>query len=1186
MKKKLSLSSNAKNAHGAYPPPFGGKMLRGVCTVLLLLCVSMAGWADTEKFVAANASLHKTYFTDASWANDNGNNGTDFEDGKGKLSPSTVSDSTKSYATYSTSDGGTISVHINAAKNSDWQAQVHLQTDITFDASKDYDISFTITPQNNNEIISISDIIVKMGDVNTLYSPAEDKITTTAEVAYTYSHTNVRGQGGNDGLLIFDFGHSPANTNITISGISIIEKEPAPAEPISYCDYATGHQNNASCDDTRGRILLSLEPTGNTNEYKLTIKPNSENGNTSKFDYLYVIATGNSPYPAEAGTDDNGNEFAEMSVTFTNSNATTSFMVQYSNPSWSGRHECTLTDVPLSTLTSCTPPSSDVEKPDMSSATATKVSNTHNQVVIEISDATDNVGITKYVVKNQSDASSVGEYAPTDNKITVTDLSPETSYNWDIYAKDAAGNVSDDAVKISFTTDALAANYCGTTLTSGDHSIELTCQLVNGNYRIIIEGENLNGLGGSFYNSGTDLRTKITSSTSTRIVCDLDVEPTFDNPLYVMMPNEVTFSWPDDVVWGTCSAVAVTGVSLNETTLAMEVGGATQTLTATVAPANATNQNVTWTSSNTGVATVEDGVVTAVAAGTATITVTTEEGSFTATCDVTVSVPTFEKKVYYAYGTTDIKNIFVLYSVSRNTNQTLTFKLENYEYLPEYFGFVEPHVFVGGSDLGAMSLVEGKYTFTTEDTYTANEELSCKFHFVYGNGGDKYIEFDYTVAAENSIPTVNAEKVALSSYAEGLAIGDDAVITATVYPTFASSTAVDWGSDNETVATVSLGTIHAEATGSTNITATCGTAVGTCAVTVSETLEEAKYYGAGTFTNQMESKDAFAYEYTFTRATNHEVRLDVVFSEDMTPYINADNFQMYVNSTLQHMTYNADTKTATYNFGSQSEDAGISYYFYFVMNGGGVHQTANATYTVGSPNEKVYACVVDEDINNDATLTAYNNKTADVIIDRSFTADNLYTLVLPFDVDAARTAEKLPGTITRLNNTIVKENDDLRLNFVDAASIEAGVPYLYTPSANVTNPVFNGVTINKNLNPTVPADGKAEYHGIYAPTTGAWLKTQANAYVLGSDRYLYDVQALQDDQPMNALRGYFVLNFESASSVAPRARVIFNSQETEVATGNLTPTLSQGEGVKVLRDGQLLIIRDGRTYNAQGQLIK
>ena len=85
--------------------------------------------------------------------------------------------------------------------------------------------------------------------------------------------------------------------------------------------------------------------------------------------------------------------------------------------------------------------------------------------------------------------------------------------------------------------------------------------------------------------------------------------------------------------------VSVTGISLNESSITLDVGGS-KTLTATVAPDNATNKKVRWTSDNETAATVsEDGVVTAVAGGTAVITATTHDGLFTATCTVTVNAP-------------------------------------------------------------------------------------------------------------------------------------------------------------------------------------------------------------------------------------------------------------------------------------------------------------------------------------------------------------------------------------------------------------------------------------------------------------------------------------------------------------------------------------------------------------------
>ena len=85
--------------------------------------------------------------------------------------------------------------------------------------------------------------------------------------------------------------------------------------------------------------------------------------------------------------------------------------------------------------------------------------------------------------------------------------------------------------------------------------------------------------------------------------------------------------------------ISVTGVSLDESSITLDVGG-NQTLTATVTPEDATNKKVCWSSDNEAVATVsEDGVVTAVAGGTAVITATTHDGLFTASCTVTVNAP-------------------------------------------------------------------------------------------------------------------------------------------------------------------------------------------------------------------------------------------------------------------------------------------------------------------------------------------------------------------------------------------------------------------------------------------------------------------------------------------------------------------------------------------------------------------
>jgi len=84
--------------------------------------------------------------------------------------------------------------------------------------------------------------------------------------------------------------------------------------------------------------------------------------------------------------------------------------------------------------------------------------------------------------------------------------------------------------------------------------------------------------------------------------------------------------------------VPVTGVSLSSNSISLLVNQ-TANLTATVAPNNATNKNVTWVSSNTAIATVNQGIVTGISQGNANITVTTIDGGYNATCAVNVSNP-------------------------------------------------------------------------------------------------------------------------------------------------------------------------------------------------------------------------------------------------------------------------------------------------------------------------------------------------------------------------------------------------------------------------------------------------------------------------------------------------------------------------------------------------------------------
>lgn len=114
------------------------------------------------------------------------------------------------------------------------------------------------------------------------------------------------------------------------------------------------------------------------------------------------------------------------------------------------------------------------------------------------------------------------------------------------------------AVALLTTSTVGATVYCHDQLVSNDgkDTITLTCEKISdGNYEMTVEGENLQGFGGTFYHPGAvDLRTKITSQTSTKIVCNIDAasDPVFYTPLYVMMPLQVVFPQLDNIEWGSC----------------------------------------------------------------------------------------------------------------------------------------------------------------------------------------------------------------------------------------------------------------------------------------------------------------------------------------------------------------------------------------------------------------------------------------------------------------------------------------------------------------------------------------------------------------------------------------------------------------------------------------------------------
>ena len=143
--------------------------------------------------------------------------------------------------------------------------------------------------------------------------------------------------------------------------------------------------------------------------------------------------------------------------------------------------------------------------------------------------------------------------------------------------------------------------------------------------------------------------------------------------------------------------VAVTGVSVSPNNLDLLIGGSS-VLTATVSPNDATNKTVSWTSSNTNVATVDnDGTVHAVATGSATITATTADGGYTSTCAVTVTAPL----THYPEGTfmAVVSNYKLVIAIGNETN-----------------GLVAVRISTADAEATAITYNSGNDTFTITTT--------------------------------------------------------------------------------------------------------------------------------------------------------------------------------------------------------------------------------------------------------------------------------------------------------------------------------------------------------------------------------------------------------------------------------------------------------------------------------------
>lgn len=191
---------------------------------------------------------------------------------------------------------------------------------------------------------------------------------------------------------------------------------------------------------------------------------------------------------------------------------------------------------------------------------------------------------------------------------------------------------------------------------------------------------------------------------------------------------------------------------------------------------------------------------------------------------------------------------------------------------------------------------------------------------------------------------------------------------------------------------------------------------------------------------------------------------------------------------------------------------------------------------------------------NAAWLTENNGETYNVTLTRTLPADGFYnTFAVPFN-----TAIPEGWTVKQLNGATLN-GSVLTLNFADAASIEAGKPYLVMVSTDVENPTFEEVTISNAVNATV-ADGIS-----FIPTLGAAdLEGEADdIFFLGAENTLYN----PSDARIKGFRAYFKLTENSTAAVSAYVLDLGNGETTGIGSLNNESALKGQEGIYSL-DGR------------------
>lgn len=222
-----------------------------------------------------------------------------------------------------------------------------------------------------------------------------------------------------------------------------------------------------------------------------------------------------------------------------------------------------------------------------------------------------------------------------------------------------------------------------------------------------------------------------------------------------------------------------------------------------------------------------------------------------------------------------------------------------------------------------------------------------------------------------------------------------------------------------------------------------------------------------------------------------------------------------------------------------------------------------------------------EGSDNSTVLSENDGKKVDVTITRSALVGGVWnTLCLPFAISKA---SDLDDAEVKEMTGVAMVGEVLEIYFSDITGdgLVAGKPYLVKPSADKD---ISGTYLNKIITSTASyvVNGNITMQGLFSPL--AVTANDYNTLFVGTpDGAGNNLFYPQSDGMLRGLRAYFKIG-GSALSAPRRARYVINQKDVE--TGIESVQNSDVRIQKIIRDGQLFIIRGGRTYSVDGQLVK